>query len=252
MDGTRIISQLLLILLLWLQIDCGNVSNAQAPADTMPANLVAARINDPIGAAYHTYLRGVMDAACGEATDKSELLHVRVDITGDGLEDVLVSLRDCVNGRAGNVWLAYVQGDGTFAAVPDVVTINTAAFYVVTLAETGERVIVTNYPGGGDKSALVAIRLRNGRFHTTVLAGIEWNKEDADSYSILTALLDENPKCTPSETPFSELGEKYSEIAEVTYLPVEDVFPGYYSEGNENGPRDESHKLSVPKTPGAG
>lgn len=208
-----------------------NGLSAEPPkGSSRPQLLVGTGIEDPIGYAYRGYMRGTMENLCGPATNKSVLLCVRRDITGDNREDVLVARRGCKNGRSGNFWDVYVRGDDGFIHVPDVVTIYAGMFHVLTIKKSGEKVIITIRPGGGGQSSVVAIRLRNGKFHETVLAQITWTKEDEDADLIWSQLWDEQTKCTPTETSFCELSQRQAKTEKGRIVPVEDAFPGYYDE----------------------
>jgi hypothetical protein len=115
-----------------------------AGAISHPRLFIHTGIEDPLRYQYHSLLRGEMDGACAPPNDNSVLLHVKTDINGDGRDDFLVSHQDCLNGKAGNVWNVYVSAPDGFIRVPDVITVHRNTFYVVTVADSGERVIITN------------------------------------------------------------------------------------------------------------
>lgn len=210
-----------------------------AGAISHPQLFIHTGIEDPLRYQYHSLLRGEMNGACAPPNNNSVLLHVKTDITGDGRDDFLVSHQDCLNGKAGNVWNVYVSAPDGFIRVPDVITVHRNTFYVVTIADSGERVIITNRRAARDTSEVVSARLHDGKFRERTLAVVQWSREDDDAYAILKALTSDDTEHTPIETPFSELRARYPEPEETTIRAVEQVFPGYY-EAEEGGSGHES------------
>ena len=73
----------------------------------------------------------------GDVSDDDTLMMFRVDLNGDGKQEVFLSREKARNGRAGNIWDVYMSRDNKFLRCDQLVTLDHDSLVLKRVARTG-------------------------------------------------------------------------------------------------------------------
>ncbi|MEN8220426.1 MAG: hypothetical protein ABFS56_29575 [Pseudomonadota bacterium] len=79
-------------------------------------NVCHAQTNDPID--------DFMAVRKGSVADDSTLMMFRVDLNGDGVNEVFLSTDKDINGKLGNIWMVYISNGPTFYRADNLITLD--------------------------------------------------------------------------------------------------------------------------------
>ena len=137
----------------------------------------ALAIDDPVRA----YLERFMPLGGGEKRffSNDELMRLDVDLDGDGVNEVLLSLSRDRNGAQGNGWAVYQNKKGTFEYVGGA-TFGGGRFYVGPVDELKRHGLVSFWRGGGGTGVLLAFTLEHGNVTETTIGEVDRDELTGD------------------------------------------------------------------------
>lgn len=130
----------------------------------------AQAIEDPV----RDYLGRFMPLGGGEKRffSNDELMRIDLDLDGDGLNEVFLSLGRDRNGAQGNGWAVY-QNKGVKFEYVGGATFGGGRFYVGPVEEIKRHGLVSFWRGGGGTGVLLAFTLEHGRVTETTIGEVD-------------------------------------------------------------------------------
>jgi hypothetical protein len=104
------------------------------------------------------------------------LLRLELDIDGDGVNEVLLSIARDRNGKEGNAWLVYKAKNGVFKKIGGM-TFNDGGVFVGMVEELHRHGVVKFWPSGGGEGTILAYTLENGEIRESSIGALEHNQD---------------------------------------------------------------------------
>ena len=124
-------------------------------------------------------------------------------VTLDETSVVFISLTSLVDGRAGNIWEAYVKESQGYRPLEEPLSFRKDALVKTSVKGIDYEPLMTYFPGGGGKGVLRAIHMKDGRLVDETLGTIEPDGKDRELY---TELFDNDAiRVSVEDKPVAEL-----------------------------------------------
>lgn len=161
-------------------------------ANAQQLSQVMAVVNDPAKDFLDTMFRKPLD----------DLFILETDVNGKGKKAMFFTYSHNVNGKAGNIWTAYIPVEGGYRQSNQLLTFDMRTLYVGHCEELNATGIITYYPGGGGQGSLTGYTF-DGQYFTQIVAkDIEPAGKDQ---ALFTRLFTTPSKIQPKVIPHTQL-----------------------------------------------